>query len=202
MTKIKFCGLSRPCDIEAANILEPDYIGFVFAKGSKRYVTVEKAMELKRLLKPEIRAVGVFVDAPMEEVLRLLSEKVIDCAQLHGNESDEYVIRLKELSGKPVIKAFKIKTQEDLSNALQSSAEHILLDAGAGTGTVFDWRMLKGFERPFFLAGGIDPMNAEDAVKAVRPYALDVSSGIETDGFKDRIKMVAFKAAVKRGDEQ
>ena len=105
MTKIKLCGLSRRCDIECANALCPDYIGFVFAKKSTRYVSPEKAKELKSLLSPDIKAVGVFVDEPIENIAKLLSDNIIDLAQLHGSEDEEYIARLKVLTDKPVIKA-------------------------------------------------------------------------------------------------
>ena len=116
MTKIKFCGLSRPCDIEAANELKSDYIGFVFAPKSKRYVTPQKAMELRRLLHPGILAVGVFVNERPETIAKLLGDGVIDIAQLHGSEDADYITRLRQLTDRPVIQAFSIKTEEDLKD--------------------------------------------------------------------------------------
>ncbi|MBO7336764.1 MAG: bifunctional indole-3-glycerol-phosphate synthase TrpC/phosphoribosylanthranilate isomerase TrpF [Lachnospiraceae bacterium] len=191
-TRLKFCGLSRPADIEAVNEIKPEYIGFVFAEKSKRHVTHEKAAELKSLLSKDIKAVGVFVDAPLETVADLLKEGIIDVAQLHGHEDEEYIKALKKTSGKPVIKAFRVKTHEDAEAAERSSADMILLDSGAGTGTTFDWSVLKNVKRPYFLAGGLEPGNAGSAVAQLHPYGLDVSSGIETDGVKDRKKMEAF----------
>lgn len=200
MTRIKLCGLSRPCDIEAANGLMPEYIGFVFWAKSKRYITSETAKELKHLLRPEIKAVGVFIDETAENVARLLGEGIIDIAQLHGSEDDGYIRRLRMLSDKPVIQAFRIRNTDDIAAALRSSADHILLDSGAGTGTAFDWNMLRNIDRPYFLAGGLDADNAAEAVQMLRPYAVDVSSGIETGGLKDKTKMAAFVDAVRKAD--
>ncbi|SCX11018.1 phosphoribosylanthranilate isomerase [Lachnospiraceae bacterium YSD2013] len=198
MTEIKLCGLRRPLDIVAANGLKPEYIGFVFARKSKRYVEPEKAMELKQLLLPDIKAVGVFVNEELSVVADLLNKGVIDVAQLHGSESEEYVAELKKATGKPVIRAFKVAAAEDVVAAVTSSADYILLDAGAGDGVTFDWSIVKDVKRPFFLAGGLNPGNVADAVAAVQPYAVDVSSGIETDGFKDIDKMTAFVKAVRK----
>lgn len=200
MTKIKLCGLSRPCDIEAANELKPEYIGFVFAQKSKRYVTPEKAAQLKQLLAPGIQAVGVFVNEAPETVAELLDSGVIDMAQLHGREDADYLSRLRQLTGKPIIRAFRVQTARDLEAAESCGADAILLDSGAGTGTVFDWKLLKNMERPFFLAGGLSPDNVAQAVRTLHPFAVDVSSGIETGGAKDPKKMAAFVAAVRKED--
>lgn len=199
MTKIKLCGLSRPCDIETANRLMPEYIGFVFAPKSRRYVTAERAAELKKFLHPDIRAVGVFVNEKRETVAELLKEGVIDIAQLHGDESEEYIGRLRGLTDRPLIRAFRIDTGQDVETAVASSADYILLDSGrGGTGTVFDWNLLGQIGRPYFLAGGLGIGNVREAVERLNPYAVDVSSGIETDGQKDPAKMEAFVTAVRR----
>ena len=198
MTKIKLCGLSRPCDIETANRLRPEYIGFVFAPNSKRYVAPEQAAELKALLAPGIQAVGVFVNAPPETVAGLLNRGVIDLAQLHGAEDEAYLSRLRALTDKPVIQAFRIRSEEDCLTARRSSADYILLDSGAGTGKAFDWSLIRELGRPYFLAGGLGPENAAASVRLLRPYAVDVSSGIETDGKKDQQKMADFVSAVRR----
>lgn len=200
MTKIKLCGLSRPCDIEAVNGLKPDYIGFVFAPNSRRYVTPRTAAGLKQLLSSEIQTVGVFVNEKPERIAALLHSGVIDMAQLHGDENEDDIRRLKQFTDKPVIKAFRIETARDISGAQQCCADYILLDSGAGTGTVFDWKLLNNICRPYFLAGGLSPDNVADAVKQLHPYAVDVSSGIETDGAKDKTKMAAFVAAVRKED--
>lgn len=198
MTKIKLCGLTRPCDIEWANALMPDYIGFVFARKSRRYIPPMNAGALRQKLNTGIRAVGVFVNETPEAVATLLNDGIIDLAQLHGGEDEEYIKSLRELTDRPLIQAFRVKAPADLDRARQSSAEHILLDNGAGgTGTAFDWTLLKGFDRPYFLAGGLAPDNVAQAVKAVHPFAVDVSSGIETDGVKDHEKMTAFVSAAR-----
>ena len=201
MTKIKLCGLSRPEDIIGANRLKPDYIGFVFWKRSRRYVTPKSAAALRQFLWPEIRAVGVFLDADPEQEAALYNEGVIDMIQLHGHEDEEHIRRVRELTGGApgrLIKAFMIRSDEDIRRAEQSSADYILLDSGAGSGTLFDWELLTKPERPFFLAGGLTSGNVADAVEILRPYAVDVSSGIETDGRKDLAKMTAFVRAVRR----
>ena len=200
MTKIKFCGLTRTGDIEAANELKPDYIGFVFWPKSKRAVTAGEAKILKSKLDPSIKAVGVFVDEDIEAVKSLLDGGIIDIAQLHGHEDEDYISGLKKASGKPVIKAFRIRSEEDIRKAEASPADLVLLDAGMGDGVTFDWSLIKNTGRPYFLAGGLDPDNAADAVRTLHPYALDVSSGIETDGLKDTNKMAAFAASVRKED--
>ncbi|MBS6534134.1 MAG: phosphoribosylanthranilate isomerase [Oscillospiraceae bacterium] len=199
MTKIKLCGLSRTRDILAANQLRPEYIGFVFAPKSSRYISSEQARELKALLSPQIRAVGVFVNEGIDRVEELLNSGVIDLAQLHGSEDADYIRQLRTRTGKPVIQAFRITSEEDVKRAEHSMADHILLDAGAGTGTVFDWSMLQQIRRSYFLAGGLGPENVKGAVERLHPYAVDVSSGIETDGSKDPEKMAAFVTAVRKG---
>ena len=202
MTRVKMCGLRRAEDIEAANRLMPEYIGFVFAPASRRFISLEEAAALRQALSPGIRAVGVFVDEDAETVARLLESGVIDIAQLHGNEDEAYIARLKARTGKPVIRAFRVKNAEDLRAAEASPADMILLDAGAGDGKTFDWSMLSSVSRPYFLAGGLTPENTAEAVKRFHPFAVDVSSGIETDGFKDCNKMRAFMRAVREGDSE
>ena len=201
MTRIKLCGMRRAEDIAAANELKPDYVGFVFAEKSRRFVDAETAAALKRLLCPGIRAVGVFVDEDTDEVARLLNEGVIDLAQLHGQEDEKYIARLRQLTDRPIIRAFRVVSRDDVRKAEISPADLVLLDAGAGGGTAFDWGLLRGMRRPFFLAGGQDPENVGQAVDDIRPFGVDVSSGIETDGAKDPIKMRAFVAAVKARDK-
>lgn len=198
MTRIKLCGLSRPCDIEAANQLQPDYIGFVFAPKSKRYVSPQQARELKSLLAPGICPVGVFVDETPETVAALLNEGVIAMAQLHGKEDEAYLRQLRLLTPKPILQAFRVKTAEDAAQAEHSTADAILLDSGAGTGTSFDWDLIRAVKRPYFLAGGLDSDNVAQAIRLLHPFGVDVSSGIETMGAKDTTKMAAFVAAVRK----
>ena len=198
MTKIKLCGLSRRCDIEAANALMPDYVGFVFAEGSKRRVTPAQARALKNALSPGIRTVGVFVDEAPATVAALLGGGIIDAAQLHGGEDAAYIRALRRMTGRPIWQAFRVRTQADVEQAGRSEADCILLDAGAGTGTAFDWGLLDRVERPYFLAGGLDTENVAGAIRLLRPFGVDVSSGIESGGGKDAEKMAAFVAAVRR----
>ena len=201
MMKIKLCGLTRPEDIEAANALKPDFIGFVFAQKSRRYVSPETASRLRAGLDPGIRAVGVFVREKPEQVAALLNAGVIDLAQLHGGEDEAYIQRLRALTDRPLIQAFRVDTAADLERARASAADCILLDNGpGGTGAAFDWALLRGFERPYFLAGGLGPENVAAAVTALHPFAVDVSSGIETAGVKDPEKMRAFVQAVRGAD--
>ena len=201
MTKIKLCGLTRPEDITAANVLEPDFVGFVFAPKSRRYVTGEQAGTLRKQLSPTIQAVGVFVDEEPERVAALLEAGIIDLAQLHGREDEGYLERLRALTEKPIIQAFPIKTPKDLERAQASSADNILLDSGAGTGIPFDWTLLKNFRRPYLLAGGLGPDNVAQAIQVLHPWGVDVSSGIETGGMKDFHKMAAFVAAVRKEEK-
>lgn len=196
--KIKLCGLMRPSDIETANLLHPDYVGFVFTKKSRRYVSLERVKTLKELLHPEILAVGVFVDEEPEAVAAWLSTGVIDMAQLHGGEDEAYIEKLRGMTDKPIIKAFSVRDGQDIQQACVSTADFVLLDAGdGGTGTAFDRELLAGMNRPYFLAGGLDASTVGDVVRRWRPYAVDVSSGIETDGRKDAEKMREFVESVR-----
>lgn len=201
MTKIKLCGLTRPEDIAVANALEPDFVGFVFSPKSRRCVTAEQARALRNRLSPAIRAVGVFVDEEPERVAALLEDGIIDLAQLHGREDENYLERLLALTEKPIIQAFPIKTPEDLDRAQSSLADYILLDSGAGTGITFDWGLLTSVRRPYFLAGGLGPDNVVQAIRTLHPWGVDVSSGIETGGVKDFHKMAAFVAAVRKEEK-
>ena len=202
MTKIKLCGLTRPEDIAAANALQPEYVGFVFAAKSKRAVSREMAAALKAQLSPGIQAVGVFVNEAPEAVADLLNAGIIDIAQLHGQEDETYIQHLQKLTNKPLIQAFRVDGPQSLAKAKKSPADLVLLDSGAGgTGTAFDWTVLDKFSRLYFLAGGLGPDNAADAVRQLHPYAVDVSSGIETAGKKDPAKMAAFVAAARKNDQ-
>ena len=201
MTAIKMCGLTRECDIQAVNEIKPEYIGFVFWAKSKRYLSPEKALELKKQLDENIKAVGVFVDESVEKVAGLLENDIIDIAQLHGHENEDYIKNLREMTDKPMIQAFRIRSAGDIEKAVRSTADMILLDAGMGNGNVFDWSLIKNIQRPYFLAGGLNGENVAEAVKILKPYAVDVSSGIETDGLKDMKKMAEFSAVVRKEEE-
>ena len=201
MTAIKMCGLTRECDIQAVNEIKPEYIGFVFWAKSKRYLSPEKALELKKQLDENIKAVGVFVDESVEKVAELLENDIINIAQLHGHENEDYIKNLREMTDKPMIQAFRIRSAGDIEKAVRSTADMILLDAGMGNGNVFDWSLIKNIQRPYFLAGGLNGENVAEAVKILKPYAVDVSSGIETDGLKDMKKMAEFSAIVRKEEE-
>ena len=201
MTYIKMCGLSREYDIQAVNEIKPKYIGFVFWAKSKRYISPEKAFQLKKLLDKDINAVGVFVDESIEKVAEMLDNNIIDIAQLHGSETEDYIKKLRELTNKPIIQAFRIRSLNDTEKAVKSTADMILLDAGMGDGKIFDWSLIKDIKRPYFLAGGLNCENIAEAVKTLQPYAVDVSSGIETDGLKDMKKMADFSAIVRKENE-
>lgn len=205
MTRIKLCGLTRNEDIINANLLRPDYIGFVFWEKSRRAVTREQAQGLREKLDPSISAVGVFVDEDSDYVEELLRNGIIDMAQLHGNEDEGYIRRLKEKTGKRIIKAIRIRDEIDTGLIEKSPADFIMLDAGMGEGKSFDWDMIKrsGIDRSrLFLAGGLDPDNVGEALKKAAPFAVDVSSGIETNGVKDREKMEAFVRNVRLADAE
>ena len=156
LTKVKICGLSRECDIEYANRLKPDYIGYVFWQRSRRYVTREQAEALTRRLDGAITPVGVFVDEEPELVSRLANDGTIKLIQLHGHENEEYLRELKSMTDAPIIKAFKIRGDEDIEKANTFPSDYILLDNGYGTGQTFDWSFVRGIKRPFFLAGGVN----------------------------------------------
>ena len=200
MTKIKLRRLPRMEDIDTVNAIKPDFIGFVFAERSKRRVSPLKATELKSKLDPDIKAVGVFLNDDLDMVAAMLNLGIVDLVQLHGAEDEDYLQKLRKITDKPIIKAFIIRSPEDVERAESSTADYILLDGGKGEGKSFDWSLLKDIKRPYFLAGGLNPDNASEAVKTLKPFAVDVSTGIETDGKKDSEKMTAFAAAVRKED--
>lgn len=200
MTKIKMCGIRRPEDISFANAVRPDYIGYVFYEKSKRYVTPSAAVRLSSMLDDSIVIVGVFVDAPADEVITLYKSGTIGIAQLHGSEDDNYIMQMKN-AGVPTIKAFIIRSEEDIERAEKCPADMVLLDSGMGSGCKLDHSLVAKIRRPYFLAGGLSPDNAAEAVEALHPYAVDASSGLETDGFKDLQKMRLFAERVRNCDK-
>ena len=208
MSKIKICGLFRGDDISFANEAAPDYAGFVFAK-SKRQVSPAQAAKLRSALKDKIVPVGVFVDTPQDDIVNLYRDGIIGIAQLHGNENRGYIATLKALTASggsgpiPVMKAVRVESREDILGGAETGADFLLLDHGAGgTGKSFDWTLLKdgeflsGLPIPCFLAGGIDVYNIEEALR-YRPFGIDVSSGAETGGIKDRDKMIRLVEIVR-----
>ena len=189
-------------DIAAANEVRPDFVGFVFAP-SKRQINSHQAGELKALLDPRIQVVGVFVNEDPDHIVKLVNDSIIDFIQLHGDENESYITALKSQVDAPIIKAFRVKGEKEVAQAMTYDVDGILFDAWherlyGGSGTTFNWSMLEqATGKPFFLAGGLTIDNIEEAVKTVRPYAVDVSSGAETDGVKDPEKMKVLVEKVR-----
>ena len=194
MTRIKLCGLTREDDIRAANDLLPEYVGFVFWEKSRRYAAPEQAKSLRKILDDRITAVGVFVDEEPGKIASLVNAGIISAIQLHGRENEAYIAHLRTLSAAPIIKAFTP------ANLRETSADYVMIDSGMGTGKIFDWTKIN-LTRPFFLAGGLNPDNVRTAIRTLHPFAVDVSSGIETEGVKDCGKMRAFVEAARQEDK-
>lgn len=215
--KVKMCGISKVETIPAVVEAKPDYMGLVFAS-SKRQVTVDQAKTLVEELHKqytkrynngaeqsnddEIKTVGVFVNETLENLVSIAKEANLDAVQLHGDEDEAFIQSLKERTNVEVWKAVQIRSAADAEAWIDSSADMLLFDAyhkdeRGGTGEVFDWSCLDEFERPFMLAGGIDSTNVARAIRTVRPYGIDISSGIETDGVKDDEKIKAFTNIVR-----
>ncbi len=195
MTKVKICGLFRECDVDFVNEAVPDYIGFVFAK-SPRQVSAETAKLLRSRLRPDIIPVGVFVNAEQAEILRLCEEHSIELVQLHGQEDDRYIKALKSQIDVPIIKAVRVDASIP-PQFLPSEADFLLLDSGkGGTGKAFDWGQIPTVIQPYFLAGGINETNIREAVR-MRPYCVDLSSGAETGGVKDKNKILRLVREVR-----
>ena len=208
--KVKMCGISKVETIPAVVEAKPDYMGLVFAP-SKRQVTVDQAKILVEELHKQcinhydtkvVKTVGVFVNETLDNLVRIADTANLDAVQLHGDEDEAFIQSLKERTNVEVWKAIQIRTAADTEKWIDSSADMLLFDAyhkdeRGGTGEVFDWSSLDAFERPFMLAGGIDSTNVARAIRTVRPYGIDTSSGIETNGVKDDEKITAFTKIVK-----
>lgn len=196
--KIKVCGLRRVCDADYVNEVKPDYVGFVFANGRRRCISLNQALQLRERLDESIISVGVFVDESEENIVKIAESGAIRMLQLHGNESDSFVSMIKAKTSLPVIKAFTVNSEEDIEIACRSSADYILLDNGkGGTGENFNWSLINDVKRDFFLAGGLNSENVSAAIKKLKPFAVDVSSAVETDGFKDYNKIKEFVEKVR-----
>lgn len=197
--KIKICGLMRSKDIEYVNEFMPDYIGFVFAE-SKRQIDLNTAKKLKEQLKNSIKTVGVFVDEDIETIAQIVNEGVIEFVQLHGSEDESYILNLRQKlkSDIAIIKAVRVNSlnnnilKDNLLNKISTNADFVMLDSGAGSGEIFDWDKKIVCNKPVFLAGGLNEYNVSEAIKKIQPFAVDVSSGIETAGFKDIEKIRRF----------
>ncbi len=199
MVKVKICGLQTQADIEAANLSQPDYIGFIFVKQSKRYILPDHANRLRQLLNQPIQAVGIFVNEEHARIVDIAQAGTIDLVQLHGDEDDNYIHTLKKALEIPVIKAVSVGKKVEASS---QSADYLLFDTETvergGSGQAFDWGLISEFNKqPFFLAGGLNTENIQAALAVVQPFALDVSSGVETDGKKDPQKMRDFVEKVR-----
>jgi phosphoribosylanthranilate isomerase len=216
-TRVKICGITRVEDGIAAAQAGADAIGVVLWRGTPRYVDFNRAREIIRALPPFVKVVGLFVDPAPEEVNAALAEVPLDALQFHGDESDTFCRRF----GRPYLKAIAVKSDVDLLEyaARYDDASGLLFDAYAegdlpgGTGTAFDWTRLssdvrKRLRRPILLSGGLDPANVEQAVRAVRPWGVDVSSGVEERdaadrprrGLKDAARIAAFMQGVRNAD--
>lgn len=204
MTKIKICGLTRKEDIACINALLPDYCGFVidYPKSHRSLSPVQVRALVDGLDRAHVKAAGVFVNAPVGQVAELLNDGTLDMAQLHGDEDESYIAALRNLTDKPLLKAFTVNSLTALEKALKSSADHILLDAGKGSGKTFDWKILDNAdasesssviselsEKEWFLAGGLNETNIASAIRKYRPYAVDLSSAVETERLKDPVKI-------------
>lgn len=206
MAKVKICGLTRMADIEAVNDARPDYIGFVFAK-SPREINEETARRLKEALNPNITVVGVFVNEDILRIERLCREGCIDAVQLHGDEDLDYINQLKNMINNPIIKAIRVRCVEDIKKANQIPCDYLLFDSFTndkygGSGAAFDWSIIGQITIPYFLAGGLKSSNVTRALMTANPFAIDVSSGVETGGFKDPEKIKEFISIVRRVSNQ
>jgi phosphoribosylanthranilate isomerase len=193
MTKVKICGLKRLIDIDIVNLYLPDYVGFVFAS-SRRKVTYEEAKIFKRNLDKRIQAVGVFVNEPMDNIVHLCNENVIDLIQLHGDEDEGYIISLQALVEKPIIKAIRVKSKEHVIREGISSSDYLLFDTYStdsygGSGVSFNRELIPELEKPYFFAGGLNSDNLIESIRTTTPYCVDISSGVEMDGYKDKDKV-------------
>lgn len=196
MVKIKICGLNRSEDIHAVNLAKPDYIGFVFAE-SKRCVTPAQAQSLRYMLDADILAVGVFLNQKIEYIMQIVHAGTIDLIQLHGQEDIDYINQLRQMTDLPVIKAVSITQAGDAQQAEQLPVDYLLLDyKDAGSGQSFDWNQIGIIHKPFFLAGGINVDNVDKALK-YQPFALDTSSGVETNGCKDLDKIIQLVRRIR-----
>jgi len=203
MSLIKICGLRRQADIDMCNEGKPDFIGFVMAPG-RRQISPLIAAALKARLSREIKAVGVFVNDVPQVIAEMAEAGTIDLIQLHGDEDTEYIAALRELTEKPIIKAVRIKDGSELAAASKLPCDYLLLDTYhpdtyGGSGQTFDWSVIKDIDKPFFLAGGLTPDNIAEAAETAEPYALDISSGVEKEGMKDRELVLRAIAAVRSG---
>lgn len=201
MTLVKLCGLRSIDDIQYANDACPDMAGMIMAPGFRRSILKEQAKIMVGELSDDIRSVGVFVDQDLDDVIETARFVGFDTVQLHGSEDEEYITAVRSSLGIPVIKSFGI-SEDQLSLARGTSADMVLVDPGRGSGETFDLSLLNGIGRSIIIAGGLTPDNVGETIRRVRPYGVDTSSGIESEGSKDREKMIRFVSAVRAEDNQ
>ena len=196
---VKVCGLRTADDAETVNEAGPDMAGFVFYGPSRRCIDLERAIELRGILDPSIATVGVFVDEDPHVIAGLVENGVISVVQLHGSEDGMYIHGLRAMVHTPIVKTFIARRPEDIEEANLSPADLVMLDAGKGSGKGFDWDLAHGMRRPFILSGGLTPENVGTAIASVSPAGVDVSSGVESGGAKDRAKMLSFVESARTG---
>lgn len=204
MVKVKICGIKTLQDVEIVNRQKSDFTGFVFYPLSKRYVSLITARSLKAKLNKKIKSIGVFVNAPPEKIAAAAELGIINMVQLHGDETNAYIAELRKICTLPIIKAVRVREEADIKKAAFYSCEYFLFDTYStasygGTGRQFDTQLLKGVKinKPYFLAGGLNAGNVRSALKGLKPYAVDVSGGVETGGSKDETKINNFIKQVK-----
>lgn len=204
MVKVKICGIKTLQDVEIVNRQKSDFTGFVFYPLSKRYVSLITARSLKAKLNKKIKSIGVFVNAPPEEIAAAAELGIINMVQLHGDETNAYIAELRKICTLPIIKAVRVREEADIKKAAFYNCEYFLFDTYStasygGTGRQFDTQLLKGVKinKPYFLAGGLNAGNVRSALKGLKPYAVDVSGGVETGGSKDETKIKNFIKQVK-----
>ncbi|MBQ6773732.1 MAG: phosphoribosylanthranilate isomerase [Synergistaceae bacterium] len=203
MTKVKICGITHEVEIGIMNELVPDFVGFVFATKSRHFIAPEHAGLLRSKLRKGIKTVGVFANASLRNVAITMETAGLDMVQLHGDETAEYIAALREYIRCPIMKVVKVAKPIDADKAMYTTADYVMLDGGiAGSGKSFDWSLLGNVRRNFFLSGGLTPENIHDALQVnPKPFALNVSSGVESNKVKDYRKVMKFILAVREANQ-
>ena len=204
MVKVKICGICHGSEIGIMNELSPDFVGFVFIPKSRHFIAPEVAAMLRSKLRKSIQTVGVFANASLKTVAMCTEISGINMVQLHGHETNEYLAALREYIRCPIIKVYKVAKPIDAEKASYSTADYSMLDGGnAGDGKTFDWSLIGKIHRKFFLSGGLTPENVINALgSASQPYAVNVSSGVESNRIKDYKKVMKFIEAVRNFKSQ
>lgn len=202
MTKVKICGLKSIKDVEIVNKYKPEYAGFVFAN-TKRFVSDTLAKEMREAMDSSIKTVGVFVNEPIDHVVTLCREGIIDVVQLHGDETEQYARDLKGRVDQPVIRAIRVQSTQQIMSMMNYPCDYFLFDtyrkdAYGGTGECFDRNLIPKLEKPYFLAGGLTVDNVKEALSECEAFCVDISSGVETEGVKDEEKVKDFIINVRK----